>query len=82
MKIPKFLAGLANLLAGLFITAAAVLIVLYSQGYRFDKDDNKLEKTGVITINGAPLFSDLYLEGKKEGKILTLFLLSVKEHMK
>lgn len=69
MKIPKFLAGLANLLAGLFITAAAVLIVLYSQGYRFDKDDNKLEKTGVITINGAPLFSDLYLEGKKEGKI-------------
>lgn len=69
MKIKKSLIRSANILAALFIIGAAVLIVLYSQGYRFDKDENKLQKTGVITVNGAPLLSDLYLNGKKEGRI-------------
>ena len=56
----------------LFILSAPV-VVLYSQGYRFDFENRKLTQTGGLFLKVIPKDIEIYLEGKSAGKTDFLF---------
>ena len=43
---------------------AAPLVVLYSEGYRYNLKRGKIQKTGILIISSLPKKADIYLNGK------------------
>jgi hypothetical protein len=51
----------------LFITIGTIIAISYIRGYNINID-GKLEKTGVISLNSSPSFSNTYLDQESIGK--------------
>ena len=43
----------------------APLVVLYTEGYRYNFQKGRVQKTGILMISSLPKKSDIYLNGKK-----------------
>lgn len=47
---------------------SAPIIVLYTAGYRYSFDNNRVVDTGVLSIKSQPAGADIYIDGKKKRK--------------
>lgn len=52
----------------LFIILFTVLIYYFAKGYRINLNDQQITKTGVLNIKADPFWSDIYIDGKKDGR--------------
>ena len=44
---------------------AAPTVILYTQGYRFNFEKGRIQKTGILVISSVPRRADIFLNGKK-----------------
>ncbi|MEF8847071.1 MAG: hypothetical protein V5A57_01415 [Candidatus Paceibacterota bacterium] len=68
--MPNKLHSLLFLLFLIFFVAAAPLALLYSEGYRYDFDDNEVVKTGGLSFKVKPqVRAKVYLNGERKKKV-------------
>lgn len=53
---------LVFLLIGFFLVSAP-LVVLYTMGFRYNWNKNKIEKTGILRVESRPSNADIFLDG-------------------
>lgn len=46
------------------VVTAGLLVGMYARGYRFDKDDGKLEVNGLLIVKSSPEGSQIYIDGE------------------
>lgn len=51
----------------LFLTVAP-LVVLYTQGYRYNFERNRIQKTGILIVSSSPKKAQVFLNGKVSDK--------------
>lgn len=54
---------LAYSLIGFFLVSAP-LVMLYTMGFRYNRNKNKIEKTGILRVESRPSNADLSLDGR------------------
>src|SRR3989344_8513986 len=52
----------------LFFLIVSPILILYSLGFKYNWQKNRLEKTGVFFIKSFPKNSEVYLDGQPIGK--------------
>jgi len=71
---------LLSILTSIIILLGAVIIYLYSSGYRIDILDREIKITGVITVQSDPIAADLYVNSEKIGRTPRSHVLKVGEY--
>ncbi len=51
----------------IIIFAASTLLLFYSKGYRFDREERKVEITGIFDVKSSPSRADVYFNSEKKG---------------
>lgn len=68
MKKDKIFPIITSLFVTIIVFGGTALVFLYANGYRFNREEGTLDKTGVISISARPYRSDIHLDGKDIGK--------------
>lgn len=68
MKKDKIFPIITSLFVTIIVFGGTALVFLYANGYRFNREEGTLDKTGVISISARPYRSDIRLDGKDIGK--------------
>ncbi|WKZ31432.1 MAG: PEGA domain-containing protein [Candidatus Dojkabacteria bacterium] len=64
----KILPVITSIFGALIIISGTLIVFLYANGYRFNREEGTLDKTGVISISASPYRSEIYLDGKPIGR--------------
>lgn len=68
MKKDKILPIITSISTGALIVLGTLVVFLYSNGYRFNREEGTIDRTGVISVTASPYRSELSLDGKNLGK--------------
>lgn len=69
-----------SILASIFVYAGAVFIYFYANGWRVDIFNQKVMKTGVLTVESEPILATLSVDGESLGRTPRSSSLDIGEH--